>query len=158
MTLLHYTLASGFVPRPHDILQTILAYNIPPNALEVEGTIFLHFAAQSGVPVPVATLQILMAKGVDITAADLHGMTVLHHASVAGSIDADMISFLLENGVGLNTPDNHGRTALHHVKNARMRPKRPKNSVHYRKMSRADRWAKSEDILVEHGAIDLGQR
>jgi ankyrin repeat protein len=154
MTSLHHALASSMLsPCSLEILETILAYNINVAEVDVKGMNCLHFAVMSTAPVPVRTFQLLMERGADITAVDLHGMTVLHHASSAGCINTEMLSFLLKNGVGLNAMDNNGQTPLHHVRKNRMDVE---NSDYYHLMFKGHRWAESEDILVKHGAVDIG--
>ena len=64
-----------------------------------------------------------------------------------------MLSFLLKNGVGLDAMDNSGQTPLRHVRKVRMDVE---NRDYYHLMFNRHRWAESEDILVKHGAVDIG--
>jgi ankyrin repeat protein len=154
MTSLHHALASSkLFSCPLEILGTLLAYNINAAEVDLNGMNCLHFAVGSMVPVPIGTLQLLIEKGADFSAADSSGMTVLHHASSAGCINAEMLSFLVTNGVGLNAVDKSGQTPLHHARKNRMSAE---NSGYYSHIFRAHRWAESEDILVKHGAVELG--
>jgi ankyrin repeat protein len=105
-TLLFYAAMTG----NEEMMQTLLASKMRPNATNAIGKTALMYAAGNG---QLITAQMLIAANADLTATDAIGKTALMYAAGNGQlITAQM---LIAANADLNATDADGKTALSHA-------------------------------------------